>query len=137
MNISFGRQVYTISDNFFILWIQRLVRLKPLSRAFHVITNEVVTQPPEIRKIEVGVLHLFIQHTSSSLAINENVSPEVRRDLGAASSRTRFRRASSHEHTLEGAETYRPHQSVVDRKQSDNPYRSGQFFGSDDTGFIA
>jgi thiamine phosphate synthase YjbQ (UPF0047 family) len=64
MNISFRRQVYTISDNLFMLWIQRIVRLKARSRGFHVITNEVVTQLPEIRKIEVGVMHLFIQHTS-------------------------------------------------------------------------
>jgi secondary thiamine-phosphate synthase enzyme len=62
-------------------WIQRIIRLKPRSRGFHVITDEVVAQLPEIRQIEAGILHLFIQHTSASLVINENVSPEVRSDL--------------------------------------------------------
>ena len=62
-------------------WIQRIIRLKPRKRGFHVITDEVVSQLPELSNIEAGVLHLFIQHTSASLAINENVSPEVRRDL--------------------------------------------------------
>jgi secondary thiamine-phosphate synthase enzyme len=62
-------------------WIQRIVRLKPRSRGLHVITTEVVAQLPELSRIAVGILQLFLQHTSASLTINENVSPEVRRDL--------------------------------------------------------
>ena len=48
-------------------WIQRIFRLKPRARGFHVITDEVLGQLPELREIEVGLLHLFIQHTSASL----------------------------------------------------------------------
>jgi len=44
-------------------WIQRIVRLKPRRRGFHVITDEVVAQIPELSKIHVGILHLFVQHT--------------------------------------------------------------------------
>jgi len=60
-----------------VQWTQRIIRLKPRPRGFHVITDEVLGQLPELRHIEIGQLHLFIQHTSASLAINENVSPEV------------------------------------------------------------
>jgi secondary thiamine-phosphate synthase enzyme len=62
-------------------WTQRVIRLRPRARGFHVVTNEVVAQLPDLPKIEIGMLHLFIQHTSASLTINENVSPDVRRDL--------------------------------------------------------
>ena len=62
-------------------WIQHIIRLKARPRGFHVITNEVVSMVPELREIQIGLLNLFIQHTSASLLINENASPDVRRDL--------------------------------------------------------
>jgi secondary thiamine-phosphate synthase enzyme len=83
-------------------WIQRIVRLKPRSRGFHVITDEVVAQLPEVRNIETGILHLFIQHTSASLVINENVSPEVRSDLERHLRELVPNGPHHYEHTLEG-----------------------------------
>jgi len=62
-------------------WIQYIIRLKPRTRGFHIVTDEVVSQLSELKDIEVGLLNLFIQHTSASLLINENASPDVRRDL--------------------------------------------------------
>jgi secondary thiamine-phosphate synthase enzyme len=62
-------------------WIQCIIRLKPRPRGFHIVTNEIVSQLPELKDVEIGLLHLFIQHTSASLLINENASPDVRRDL--------------------------------------------------------
>jgi len=62
-------------------WIQYIIRLKPRPRGFHIVTNEVVSQLAELKDIEIGLLNLFIQHTSASLLINENASPDVRRDL--------------------------------------------------------
>src|SRR5438552_3090320 len=53
-------------------WSQRTVRLRPRSRGFHLITDEVVTALPELGDCRIGVLHVFIQHTSASLTINEN-----------------------------------------------------------------
>jgi secondary thiamine-phosphate synthase enzyme len=83
-------------------WIQRTIKLKPRPRGFHVITSEVIAQLPELRQIQMGTLHLFIQHTSASLAINENVSPEVRRDLEQHLRELVPDGPHHYEHTLEG-----------------------------------
>jgi secondary thiamine-phosphate synthase enzyme len=62
-------------------WIQRTIQLQPLPRGFHSITRQVVEALPELRQIDVGLLHLFVQHTSASLTINENADPDVPADL--------------------------------------------------------
>jgi secondary thiamine-phosphate synthase enzyme len=62
-------------------WIQRTIILAPKPRGFHVITREVAAQLPELERLRVGACHLFLQHTSASLALNERVEPEVRADL--------------------------------------------------------
>ncbi len=63
------------------MWIQKTLRLHPRPRGFHLITDEIVRQVPEIRRFRVGLMHLFIQHTSASLALNENADPTVRADM--------------------------------------------------------
>src|SRR5581483_10015880 len=72
------------------------------SRGFHLVTEEIANQLPELKEIEVGILHLFIQHTSASLTINENVSPEVRRDLERHLRELVPDGPHNYEHTLEG-----------------------------------
>ena len=62
-------------------WIQKDVSLRPKSRGFHLITNEIVESLPELQSFRIGLAHIFIQHTSASLAINENADPTVRTDL--------------------------------------------------------
>jgi secondary thiamine-phosphate synthase enzyme len=63
------------------MWLQRELRLAPRRRGFHLITREVLDGLPELGGVGVGLLHVMICHTSASLAINENASPDVRRDL--------------------------------------------------------
>ena len=63
------------------MWVQNEFALTALPRGFHLVTAEVLQQLPEIRQLQVGLLHLFIQHTSASLTINENADPDVRVDL--------------------------------------------------------
>jgi secondary thiamine-phosphate synthase enzyme len=63
------------------MWAQRTIDLAPRPRGIHLITREVQEAVPEIRDLRVGLVHLFIRHTSASLALNENASPDVRRDL--------------------------------------------------------
>ena len=65
-------------------WIQRSLKLPPQSRGFHLITHPILSAMPEIRQIRVGLLHVFIQHTSASLSINENADPDVPADLETA-----------------------------------------------------
>ena len=63
------------------MWLQRTIRLEPRPRGIHLVTAEVLGDLPELAEFEVGLLHLLIQHTSASLTLNENASPEVRADL--------------------------------------------------------
>lgn len=63
------------------MWTQRELTLDPKPRGFHLVTREVVEQLPELQAIGVGLLHLHILHTSAGLTLNENASPDVRRDF--------------------------------------------------------
>jgi secondary thiamine-phosphate synthase enzyme len=65
-------------------WIQRTLELPAKPRGFHLVTREVLAALPELAKIDVGLLHVFIQHTSASLTINENADPDVQTDLESA-----------------------------------------------------
>jgi secondary thiamine-phosphate synthase enzyme len=64
-----------------MVWVQQQLVLDPHPRGFHLITQEVVEAVPELRSIEIGLLHVFIMHTSASLSINENADPDVPKDL--------------------------------------------------------
>jgi secondary thiamine-phosphate synthase enzyme len=84
------------------MWIQRGITFEPRTRGFHLVTGEIVSALPELRRLEVGMLHLLIQHTSASLALNENASPEVRRDFESWFDEAVPERAGYWTHTLEG-----------------------------------
>ena len=62
-------------------WDQTTVELPPRRRGFHLITGAVLNAIPTVKEIRVGLLHLFLQHTSASLTINENADPDVTVDL--------------------------------------------------------
>lgn len=63
------------------MWIQKEIQLKSRQRGFHLVTNEVLTQLPELKNIKVGLLNVFIKHTSAALTVNENADPTVRQDF--------------------------------------------------------
>ena len=65
------------------MWLQREITLNARSRGFHLVTDEVRGALPELAEIEVGLCHLFIRHTSASLTLNENASPDVRHDFSS------------------------------------------------------
>lgn len=65
-------------------WIQKQIRLPAFRRGFHIITREVLSEVPELSQVDVGLMHVFIMHTSASLSINENADPDVPRDLEMA-----------------------------------------------------
>ena len=88
---------------------QKKVTLKPKKRGFHLITNEVLRQIPELKKVDVGVAHIFIHHTSASLTINENADPSVRRDFESHFNRMVPEDSSLFEHTLEGTDDMTSH----------------------------
>ena len=90
------------------MWLQREIDLPARPRGFHLVTDEVVGALPELRDLRIGICHLFIRHTSASLTLNENASPDVRRDF-----RTWFDRAVPEDfawsHTLEGPDDMPAH----------------------------
>ena len=91
------------------MWLQRDLTLRPRPRGFHLVTREVVEALPELGDVRVGLCHLFIRHTSASLTLNENASPDVRRDF-----ETWFNRAVPEDldgwtHTLEGPDDMPAH----------------------------
>jgi secondary thiamine-phosphate synthase enzyme len=90
------------------MWLQREITLRPRPRGFHLVTREVVDAVPELGDVRVGLAHLFIRHTSASLTLNENASPDVRRDF-----ETWFSRAVPEdvdwEHSLEGPDDMPAH----------------------------
>ncbi len=81
--------------------------LRARSRGFHLITDEIVRNLPPLPK--VGLLNLFIQHTSAGLTINENADPDVQGDMGAIFDRLVRERESYYTHTLEGADDMPAH----------------------------
>lgn len=90
------------------MWIQRDLTLEPRRRGIHLVTSEVFRALPELADVHVGLLHVFLAHTSASLTLTENASPEVRRDLDgwldlAAPEATRW------EHDLEGPDDMPAH----------------------------
>jgi secondary thiamine-phosphate synthase enzyme len=91
------------------VWAQREISLDPLPRGFHLITREVLTALPELADVRVGLLHLFLRHTSASLTLNENASPDVRRDFAAFFDRAVPERAAYWTHTLEGPDDMPAH----------------------------
>lgn len=90
-------------------WHQKIITLKPHSRGAHLITREVVQQLPELDEFNIGKLHLFLQHTSASLSINENADPTVRRDLNEFINRCVPENEPWYQHTLEGSDDMPAH----------------------------
>jgi secondary thiamine-phosphate synthase enzyme len=84
------------------MWAQHEIRLPAVARGFHLITREVEDGLPELRQVAIGIAHVFIQHTSASLTLNENASSDVRRDFEAWFSRAVPDGADYFSHTLEG-----------------------------------
>jgi secondary thiamine-phosphate synthase enzyme len=63
------------------MWFQKEIYLSAKSRGFHLVTNEILRKLPELNNIQMGMLNIFIKHTSASLSINENADPTVRQDF--------------------------------------------------------
>lgn len=90
-------------------WIQKQLRLKSRSRGFHLVTDEIMAQLPELTKVRVGQLHLFLQHSSASLTLNENADPSVRQDMEGAFNRLAPENHPDYTHTYEGPDDMPAH----------------------------
>jgi secondary thiamine-phosphate synthase enzyme len=107
-------------------WIQQRVTLDPKPRGFHLITDEVRRAVPELETFRVGLLHVFLQHTSASLTINENAAPAVRDDLERHFNEMVPEDQPYYQHTVEGSDDMPAHikASMLDTSLS-IPVRDG------------
>lgn len=91
------------------MWIQREMQLKPRPRGFHLITEEVLRELPELRSFAIGMMNVFIMHTSASLTINENADPTVRADFERYFSRAVPEHGAGYMHQDEGTDDLPAH----------------------------
>lgn len=91
------------------MWIQKQINLKPRSRGFHLIADEIVQQVPELESIKIGILHIFMRHTSASLTLNENADPTVRQDFEDYFNEIAPENAPYFRHTNEGSDDMPAH----------------------------
>jgi secondary thiamine-phosphate synthase enzyme len=94
-------------------WFQKEIYLAARERGFHLVTGEIVRQVPEIGDYAAGLAHVFIQHTSASLAINENADPTVRRDMESHFNQLAPEHAPYYLHTYEGSDDMPAHIKAV------------------------
>jgi secondary thiamine-phosphate synthase enzyme len=91
------------------VWTQTRIELRPRPRGFHLVTPEIVDAVPELRSLSVGIATVFMQHTSASLTLNENASPDVRSDFRAWFDRAVPDGADYFQHALEGPDDMPAH----------------------------
>ena len=91
-----------------MFWSQKTIRIGPYPRGFHLITREVISAVPELQDVRIGILQVFLQHTSASLTINENADPDVRTDMETALNRL-VPENQPFVHTIEGPDDMPAH----------------------------
>lgn len=108
-------------------FIQKEISIKEKSRGFHLITEKIISALPEMENISAGILNIFIKHTSASLSINENASPDVRRDLENYFSDSIPEGKGKYEHNYEGYDDMPAHiKNVIIGSSLSIPVSSGR-----------
>ncbi len=91
------------------MWLQKTLTLKSRPRGFHLVTDEILSQVPELTGINIGLMNVFIKHTSASLTINENAAPDVRRDFESYFNQAVPENAAYFQHLDEGPDDMPAH----------------------------
>jgi len=91
------------------MWLQKEIRLPAVKRGFHLITDLLVAQLPELETISIGLAHVFIKHTSASLTINEDADPTVRQDFESHFNHLVPENQAYYRHTSEGPDDMPAH----------------------------
>lgn len=108
--------------------IQKPIKLLSKPRGFHLITDEILKQIPEISRISAGLCNIFLMHTSAAITINENCDPDVRSDMEKYFNRTVPENAPYYDHTLEGSDDMPAHiKSSILGISLNIPITSGNF----------
>ena len=91
------------------MWIQKEIALPGYPRGFHIVTDLIIREMPQIKDISAGLLHVFMKHTSASLTINEDADSRVRTDFESHFNETVPENAPYYRHTLEGSDDMPAH----------------------------
>lgn len=91
------------------MWFQKELKLKQRARGFHLVTDEILQQLPEMRQLSIGMCNVFIQHTSAGLTINENADPTVRQDFEGYFNRAVKENEPWYQHDYEGSDDMPAH----------------------------
>ncbi len=95
------------------MWIQKKINMQAKRRGFHLVTRELLQALPELAEVNIGLLHLFIQHTSASLAINENADADVRVDMEVYFNQYVPENEPYYRHVMEGSDDMPAHLKSV------------------------
>jgi len=88
---------------------QKEIILEQRDRGFHLVTDEILEQIPEIKKIKTGLMHILIKHTSASITLNENYDPDARSDMEKYFTRSVKENEPWYEHNSEGSDDMPAH----------------------------
>ena len=91
------------------MWQQTSITLRARPRGFHLVTDALLAELPQLKQCRIGLLHLLLQHTSASLTLNENADPSVRRDFERFFNRLAPQGESDYEHNYEGPDDLPAH----------------------------
>jgi len=107
---------------------QKEFSLKSRNRGFHLITNEILSQIPEINNLKIGTAQILIKHTSASLTINENFDPDVRDDMERYFNHSVKENEPYYMHTSEGSDDMPAHiKSTIIGTSVNVPITNGTF----------
>ena len=110
-----------------IMWIQKEFCLKPRARGFHLVTEEIIREIPEIKNFNIGLMNVLIKHTSASLAINEDADPSVRQDFENYFNNAVPENQSYYSHVNEGSDDLPAHlKASILGSSLDIPITNGQ-----------
>ncbi|APC10941.1 MULTISPECIES: secondary thiamine-phosphate synthase enzyme YjbQ [Providencia] len=91
------------------MWWQKEIQLNAKQRGFHLVTEEILQQLPELSSIDIGLVNIFIQHTSASLTVNENADYTVREDFERFFNKAVPENEPYFKHTYEGSDDMPAH----------------------------
>lgn len=94
-------------------WFQKNITIKKKNRGFHLITDELLNKVPEIETFKIGILHIFIMHTSASITVNENADSTVRDDMESHFNKFVPENQNYYKHTFEGSDDMPAHIKAV------------------------
>ncbi len=110
-----------------MIFFQKEISLSSKKRGFHLVTDEIIRQLPEIKNIKTGLTNFFIKHTSASLALNENADPTVRMDMESHFNKMVPENAPYYQHNTEGSDDMPAHlKSVIIGSSINIPITNGR-----------